>query len=253
MMQDEKMYHIGLNSDMTENAVYAILPGDPQRVKKIATLLDNPHFIARSREYTSYIGYIKNKPVLVMSTGMGGPSAAIAVEELNMTGIKSVIRVGTCGGMQKDVRAGDIVIAHAAVRHDGTSREYIPVEYPAVADLDLTLALRDSAQRFGFSHHTGIVHCKDSFYGQHSPERMPSGEYLKYKWQAWKMGGVLASEMETSAVFTAASVLKMRAAAALLCVWNQDFPDDENNFDTERAIKTVIEAINTDMERSCKS
>jgi uridine phosphorylase len=243
MLPTEKMYHINLDKKMIKSAEYAILPGDPQRVEKIASYLDNPEFLSQSREYTSYLGYIKNKPILVMSTGMGGPSAAIAVEELAMIGIKNIIRVGTCGGMQDYVRSGDIIIASSAVRHEGTSREYMPIEYPAVADFDLTYTLKESAEKLGYNYHIGTVHCKDSFYGQHSPERMPVGDYLKYKWDAFIKGGVLASEMDTASVFTVSSVLRIKSGAVLLCVWNQAHPEDNNDFDTSKAILTAIEAL----------
>ncbi|NLT97304.1 MAG: nucleoside phosphorylase, partial [Christensenellaceae bacterium] len=132
----EALYHIGF--DDTHGAKYAILPGDPGRVEKIAAFLDNPRFYHQNREYTTWLGEIEGQPVLVMSTGMGGPSTAIAVEELYMTGVRTFIRVGTCGGMQTEGMGGDVVIANAAIRMEGTTREYVPVEFPAVADIEVT-------------------------------------------------------------------------------------------------------------------
>lgn len=243
MLPSQKCYHIALNKKIIESAKYAIMPGDPGRVKKIASLLDNPHFITQNREYTSYIGYINNDPVLVISSGMGGPAAAICVEELATCGIENIIRVGTCGGMQPNVRSGDIIIAQAAIRAEGTSREYAPIEFPACADFYITSALISSAKELNAKKHVGIVHCKDSFYGQHSPKSMPVSDELLYKWNAWKACGALASEMETAAVFTVSRIRNIRAGAVLLCIWNQDFPDDENNFDTELESKIAIKAI----------
>ena len=182
-----------------------------------------------------------------MSTGMGGPSTAIAVEELAQIGIEYLIRVGTSGGMQLDVEAGDIVIASSAIRQEGTSKEYVPVEFPAVADIDLVNALRNAANELGLKNHTGVVHCKDSFYGQHSPERMPVGYELQQKWNAWIKAGALCSEMETASLYTVSSCLKIKAAAVLLVIWNQEreaagLPQDKN-FDVDREIKVAIKAL----------
>lgn len=243
----DKMYHIGLGTDDIEGALYAILPGDPGRVPSIAAELEGSKMIGQNREYTSYLGYIAGKPVLVMSTGMGGPSTAIAVEELHMLGIKTCVRVGTCGGMQLDVMPGDLVVVNAAIRMEGTSKEYLPIEYPAVSDLDVTVALREAAGLLGYTSHTGVAQCKDSFYGQHSPDRMPVGYELKDKWSAWIKGGALASEMETAALFTVSSVLRIRAGGIMLCVWNQERRnaglDQNETHDTSRAIKTAVKAI----------
>ena len=182
-----------------------------------------------------------------MSHGIGGPSTAIAVEELAQLGIKTMIRVGTSGGMQQQVRAGDAVIVQAAIRQDGTSREYLPIEYPAVADFDVTAALKQAALRLGQPHHVGVVQCKDSFYGQHSPQRMPVSYELLSKWDAWIQGGALASEMETAALFTVASVLRVRAGAVMLCIWNQErdkagLPHEECH-DTQGVIHLAVQAV----------
>lgn len=246
-MNEDKMYHIGLSKSDIKGAKFAILPGDPGRVEKIAAALDEAEMITSKREYTSYLGKISGQNVLVISTGMGGPSTAICVEELAQIGITHLIRVGTSGGMQLNVNAGDIVIASSAIRQEGTSKEYVPIEYPAVADVDLVVALRDAARELGYSNHTGTVHCKDSFYGQHSPKRMPVAYDLEHKWQAWIKAGVLCSEMETASLFTVASVLKMKAAAVLLVVWNQEKERkglaQETSFDVDKQIFVAIRAI----------
>jgi uridine phosphorylase len=182
-----------------------------------------------------------------MSTGMGGPSTAIGVEELNLIGVKNLIRVGTSGGMQLDVDAGDIVIAQAAVRQEGTSKEYVPVEFPAVADLELTYALQKAATELGYTNHTGVVHCKDSFYGQHNPERMPVSYELLNKWEAWIKAGTLCSEMETASLYTVSSVLGLKASAVLLVVWNQEKEKkglpQETDFDVNKEIFVAIRAL----------
>lgn len=247
MENKEKMYHIGLTKEDLKGAKYAILPGDPGRVSKIAANLTNSYLITTNREYTSYLGEIANEKVLVISTGMGGPSTAICVEELALIGITHLIRVGTCGGMQMDVEAGDIVIASSAIRQEGTSKEYLPIEFPAVADFDLTLALKEAVTELNYPYHIGVVQCKDSFYGQHSPERMPVSYELQNKWQAWIKGGALASEMETSALYTVSSTLRLHAAAVLLVVWNQEREnkglDNNTSFDTEKEIKVAVTAL----------
>lgn len=216
----EAMYHIGF--DATHGAEYAILPGDPGRVEKIAALLENPRFYHQNREYTTWLCELEGEKVLVMSTGMGGPSTAIGVEELYRTGVRTFIRVGTCGGMQPEILGGDVVIATGAIRMEGTTREYVPVEFPAVADIDVSTALITAANKLGYKYHAGIVQCKDSFYGQHNPDRMPIGYDLNQKWRAWIKAGCLASEMESAAMYIVAQILRARAGCVLSVVWNQE-------------------------------
>ena len=201
---------------------YCILPGDPGRVPLIAARLENARPVAQNREFTTYTGTLSGVPVSVTSTGIGGPSAAIALEELVSLGAHTFLRVGTCGGIARQVCAGDLVAALSAVRQEGTSREYAPAEYPASGDFSLLRALDDEARSRGLRCHTGVVQSKDSFYGQHSPERMPVAGELLAKWEAWKRLGVLASEMETAALYTAAASLGVRCAAVFNGLWNQE-------------------------------
>ena len=239
----EAMYHIGF--DDAHNAKYAILPGDPARVEVIASRLDNPRFYHQNREYTTWTGQLEGENVLVMSTGMGCPSTAIGVEELYQTGVGTFLRVGTCGGMAQQVNAGDVVIATGAIRMEGTTREYVPIEFPAVADHDVTHALMEGAKALGFPWHSGIVQSKDSFYGQHDPDRMPIGYALKDKWQAWIRAGCLASEMECAALFIVSQILGARAGGVLSTVWNQETGSTKGGghwHDPARAIDTAIEA-----------
>ena len=244
---NEKMYHINLDKNDIQGAKYAILPGDPDRVPKIAAFFDNPQKIGQKREYVSYLGQLCGENVLCVSTGIGGPSAAICIEELRQLGVETFIRVGTSGGMQLNVNAEDIIVVTGAIRMEGTSKEYLPIEFPAVADLDITCALRDAAKKLGYTYHTGVVQCKDSFYGQHAPHRMPVSYELENKWQAWIKGGCLASEMESAALFTVCAALGAKAGAVMLCVWNQEREklglDQNEEHDTEKAIKTAIEAV----------
>ena len=196
-------YHIGLKQG--DVGKYVILPGDPKRCEKIAAYFEHPVLIADSREFVTYTGTLEGETVSVTSTGIGGPSAAIAMEELFKAGAHTFIRVGTCGGIDTEVQSGDLVIATGAVRAEGTSREYAPIEYPAVANLDVICALREAARDQEIRFHTGVVQSKDSFYGQHDPARMPVSGELEAKWEAWKRLGVLASEMESAALFCCAA------------------------------------------------
>ena len=235
---------------------YVILPGDPKRCEKIAKYFDNPVLIADSREYVTYTGYLNGEKVSVTSTGIGGPSSSIAMEELVRVGADTFIRVGTCGGIDLDVKGGDIVVATGAIRMEGTSKEYAPIEFPAVADLDITNALVKACKNLGVTFHTGVVQCKDSFYGQHSPEKSPVGYELINKWDAWKRLGAKASEMESAALFIVASHLGVRCGSNFLAVANQEREalglDNPAVHDTDMAIKVGIEALKILIEQDRK-
>ena len=243
----EKQYHTNLSKEDLKGARYAIITGDPDRVHIIASYMDNPSFITQKRGYTSYLGYVNNKPVLVISHGIGGPSVAIIVEEIANLGIESIIRVGTSGGIQLNVNAGDLVIANASIRQEGTTRQYAPIEFPAVANFDIVRALKESADELKYPNHIGIVQCKDSFAGQHHPELMPVSYDLETKWEAWKDLGALCSEMETATLYIISSYLKIRSAAILTVVWNQEQKkkgiSQEKNFDTNKEIEVAVNAL----------
>ncbi|MDR2751409.1 MAG: uridine phosphorylase [Clostridiales bacterium] len=249
------MYHVGFDS--TQGAKYALLPGDPGRVEKIASHFDNPRFYCQNREYTTWLGEVGGQTVMAISTGMGGPSTAIAVEELYQVGIRTFIRIGTCGGMALPVMGGDLVIANAAIRMDGTTKEYVPVEFPAVSNLEVTWALVEAAKKSGLGWHAGVVQCKDSFYGQHSPERMPIGYELTQKWDAWVKAGCLASEMESATLFIVSQILGARAGCVLNVVWNKDrekqgLPSPVSH-DTENAVKVAVDAVRLLIEAEAKA
>ncbi len=240
-----KQYHTGVGPG--DIGKYVIMPGDPKRCAKIAEHFDEPKLVADVREYVTYTGFLNGVKVSVTSTGIGGPSASIAITELVKCGAHTFIRVGTCGGMQEDVQGGDIVIATGAVRMEGTSREFAPIEYPAVANLDCTNALVKSAKKLNASHHVGVVQCKDSFFGQHEPEVMPVSYELENKWQAWLRMGCLASEMESAALFIAGQFLRVRVGSCFLVVANQErakkgLPNKQAH-DTELAISVAVEAL----------
>ncbi|MGB4438989.1 MAG: uridine phosphorylase [Sedimentibacter sp.] len=238
-------YHI----DMKKGDVgkYVILPGDPKRCAKIAEHFDNGVLVADHREFVTYTGFLDGEKVSVTSTGIGGPSAAIALEELSNIGADTFIRVGTSGGMDINVMGGDLVIASGAIRMEGTGREYAPMEFPAVANYDVMNALVKASKDLGKKYHVGIVQCKDAYYGQHEPETKPVGYELMNKWNAWLKLGALASEMESAALFIVGAYRRVRVGAILNVVANQERRklgmDDPQEHNTEAAIVTAVEAI----------
>ena len=240
-----RQYHIQVAKG--EVGRYVILPGDPKRCAKIAKYFDDPVLVADNREYVTYTGTLDGVKVSVTSTGIGGPSASIAMEELYRCGADTFIRIGTCGGMQTEVKSGDVIVATGAIRMEGTSKEYAPIEFPAVADLSVTNALVEAAKAEGCQYHTGVVQCKDAFYGQHEPEKMPVSYELTQKWEAWKRLGCLASEMESAALFVVASYLHVRIGSVFLVVANQEREklhlENPVAHDTQAAIKTAVDAI----------
>ncbi len=247
----DKQYHTQVGKG--DVGRYVILPGDPKRCEKIAAHFTDARLIADSREFVTYTGYLGDEMVSVTSTGIGGPSSVIALEELVMAGADTFVRVGTCGGMQEDVKSGDVVIATAAVRMEGTSREYAPIEFPAVADYQVLSCLVEASKNLGLPTHVGVVQCKDSFFGQHSPETKPVSYELLNKWEAWKRLGTLASEMESAAIFVAASALKVRAGSCFLVVANQEREKlglyNPVVHDTECAIQVGVEALRLLIEK----
>ena len=243
--EEGMQYHIGLRKG--DVGKYVILPGDPKRCEKIAKHFDNAKLIADSREYVTYTGYLDGVKVSVTSTGIGGPSASIALEELVRVGADTFLRVGTCGGMQSEIMGGDLVIATGAIRMEGTSKEYAPIEFPAVANLDITNALVQAAKELKKKYHVGIVQCKDAFYGQHEPETKPVDYELINKWNAWVRLGCKASEMESAALFVVGDYLKVRVGSSFLVVANQEREklglENPVIHDTESAIEITIQAI----------
>ena len=245
MQHFEKQYHI----DCAPGDVgrYCILPGDPGRVPAVAALLDGARQGACNREFNVWTGSLLGETVTVCSTGIGGPSAAIAMEELHKCGADTFLRTGTCGGIALEVQAGDVVVATGAVRYEHTSREYAPIEFPAVADFQAANALVEAARALGYPLHTGVVQSKDSFYGQHDPAASPVYYELQQKWESWKRLGVKASEMESAALFVVAAALGCRCGACFHVVWNQEREaaglDQQVSGDTSASVKVSVGAL----------
>ena len=222
MEKEGKQYHVALQRG--DVGKYVLLPGDPGRCEPISRLFDNPRHVATNREYVTYTGTLDGVPVSVTSTGIGCPSAAIALEELVRCGADTFIRVGTSGHIQKDSVSGELAIISAAIRDEGTSRHYMPIEFPAVADLEVVQALQVAAKKLGARSRTGITQSKDSFYGQHEPERMGVANELLARWRAWEIGGAICSEMEASALFVIASMLRLRAGGVMMVHAKEPMP-----------------------------
>ena len=211
----ELLYHVHLKKG--DIGKYVLLPGDPFRTDLIASYFDDAKLVAHNREHKTWTGYLDGVKVSVTSTGMGCPSTAICVEELIAAGADTFIRVGTAGRVADEAfdETLDGVINNAAVRDEGTTIHYIPVEYPAIADRHVVDALSRAAKKCGYNFAEGITQSKDSFYGQHSPESMPAEARLKYRWEAWRRGHVLTSEMECAALFVISSIRGCRASAIM--------------------------------------
>jgi uridine phosphorylase len=219
LVAEGRQYHIACAPG--DVGRYVFLPGDPGRVPLIASFLDDAHPVAQNREYVTYTGSLEGVPVSVCSTGIGSPSAAIAIEELAAVGADTFIRVGRSGGLQPDLPVGSIVVATGAVRDEGTSRAYLPIEFPAVADLSIVIALLEAARALGLTHRHGIIESKDAFYAEVRPHTFPIAEELERRWLAYRRAGVLCSEMEAAALFTIASAIKVRAGCVVQISDNQ--------------------------------
>ena len=245
MQELAKQFHIACAQG--DIGRYCILPGDPGRVPAIAALFDDAKQIAYNREFNVWTGTLLGEKVTACSTGIGGPSASIAMEELHKCGADTFIRTGTCGGIDLNVQSGDVVVATGAIRYEHTSREYAPIEFPAVADFQVTNALVEATKKLGFPLHTGIVQCKDSFYGQHDPAASPVYYELQQKWESWKRLGVKASEMESAALFCCAAALGVRCGSCFHVIWNQEREqaglDQQESHDTALAIDVGVEAL----------
>lgn len=230
---------------------YVLLVGDPARADIIAKRFDDARHISFNREYNIYTGTLEGEPVSVCSTGIGGPSAAIAVEELVRCGAHTMIRVGTSGGMELKARGGDLVVASSAIRAEGTSYEYLPAGYPAAADFQVVRALKDAGDALLAGDerccHVGVVQSKDSFYGEVAPDTMPVAYDLNQRVPAYVQAGCLATEMECAAIFSVGLVRHIRCGAVLTVLWNDGrvkagLPDTHTE-DSSAAIACGIEAI----------
>ncbi len=243
MFNDELKYHVKLRQG--DIGKYVLLPGDPGRCEVIARQFENAVKVAQNREYVTYTGTLLGEKVSVTSTGIGGPSTAIAVEELAMVGAETFIRVGTSGAMHPGIAVGDLAIVTAAIRDEGTTRQYMPVEFPAVANIDVTMALRSAAAKLHFTAHLGVSQSKDSFYGEVEPDRLPLADELRARRKAWIAGGAICSEMEAATVFVVSSILRKRAGGVMLIV-NSEFAETghtQHELILDRLVSTGVEAI----------
>jgi uridine phosphorylase len=247
-MADRK-YHVGLTAE--EVGKYVLYPGDPARTAVIASLFEGAREVAFSREYRTFTGTVAGTPVSAISSGMGGPSVAVGMEELRELGAHTFLRVGTCGATQPEIKMGDLVIATGAVRTEGTGDGYVPKEFPAVADHHVVTALLESARELGAPHHLGIVRAVDALYSDLLPDTMPNGAHLREELAMWARAGVLANDMETSTLFVVASVRRLRAGSLLLCV-DEVGAGEIHHLDPsymERMLKVAIGAIRRLIER----
>lgn len=228
---------------------YVLLPGDPGRCEKIAAHFESPREVAYNREFRTITGTLSGEKVSVVSTGIGNPSAAITIEELKNVGADTMIRVGTSGGMRSDVLPGDLGIIQASIRDEGTTKHYMPAAFPALAHIDVQVALREAAQALGYRAHIGISHSKDSFYGQMEPERMPVAEYLLQRWDAWVKGGTLCAEMESATLFTLGAIYRLRTGSIVLIAMNQGKPELGAVSDVQPMIATAVKALKILIQR----
>jgi len=240
-MEAGKEYHIALSKG--DVGRYVLLPGDPGRTEKIAKYFKNAKEIAFNREYRTFTGEVDGIKISTTSTGIGCPSTAICIEELIKCGADTFIRVGTAGSLQQHVGLGDVVISQAAVREEGTTRQYIPLSYPAVADFEVTSALVEAAKKLNISYHTGIVHCKDAFYTEGAND-LPLAEYNEQMWKAWYRGNVLATSMESAALFVISSIKRVYAGEVLAII-GLTYADKpiEKKVGIDEAIQVAIEGV----------
>lgn len=244
---EDRAYHVRCRRG--EVGRYVLMPGDPKRCELIAQHFEEPVKVSEHREYVTFTGKLDGVTVSVTSTGIGCPSTAIAIEELHALGCDTFIRVGTSGAMQPQIDPGDIVIGTAAIRDEGTTVHYMPIEFPAVADLKTTMALIEGAKRCGVRYHVGVIHTKDSLYGEVEPQRMPVYNRLAERWEAWVKGGAVASEMEAASLFIISSILGARAGCVLLAATNVERSKQAGEFkiieDVSTLIKVAIEGLRT--------
>lgn len=233
--EEGQQYHVELTKgDIGE---YVLLPGDPGRVEMIAGFLDDAKKVAYHREYCTYTGYLNGTKVSITSTGIGSPSTAIAVEELIAVGATTFIRIGTAGMLQDYFKIDDCIIATSSVRNEGTTAQYVPLQYPAVANVEVVNALIEGAKVCKKGYHVGIIESKDAFYAEAEPDNMPMDKKLNDLWSTWKKANVLASEMEAAALFVVSSIRKTRAG----CILNNRGPMEETIGVAIEAMRLLIE------------
>lgn len=250
-MRNEEGLEFHLHIKAGDIGRYVLLPGDPARCEKIAKYFDDAHFVAQNREYVTWTGTLLGEKVSVVSTGIGCPSTAIAIEEMVEVGADTFIRVGSSGAIQPDAHMGDVAIVTAAIRDEGTTSQYLPIEFPAVADLDVVTALRSAARKLGYPYHVGVSQSKDSFYGEVERQRMPLAHQLEERWNAWVAAGAICSEMESAVIFILSSLYRKRAGGTMLMINDSDLGELNQGdsgktmaeFDPDRVIRVAVEGL----------
>ncbi|RIY32136.1 uridine phosphorylase [Psittacicella hinzii] len=249
---ESTVFHLGLNKEVLEGAKIAIVPGDPGRVAKLASYMDNPKPLASNREYTSYLAYVNGVPVVVCSTGIGGPSTSIAVEELAQLGVDTFIRVGTTGAIQENINIGDVIIASGCVRLDGASYHFAPAEFPAVANYEVLHSLVEGAKEAGLTYHVGVTASSDTFYpGQERYDtfRQDVPKHMQGKMALWKQLHVLNFEMEGATLFTQAASQGLKAGMVAGVIVNRtknEIPDEKQaKIVEDNGIKVAVNALKT--------
>jgi uridine phosphorylase len=245
------VYHLDLTQDMLKGATLAIVPGDPGRVERTASMTDRSEFLASHREFTSYLGWFGDTPIVVCSSGIGGPSTSIAVEELAQLGVNTFLRLGTTGGIQPQLSPGDVIVTTGAVRLDGASLHFAPMEFPAVADFACTTALVEAAMAAGIDPHAGITASTDTFYPGQERYDTYSGRVVRRfqgSLEEWQAMGVLNYEMEAATLFTMCASQGLRAGCVAGVLVNRaqtETPDEE----TARRIEATTAAVAIDAAR----
>ena len=244
-IQEKKPIH--LKVEQSDIGKYVFIPGSVERVEKIASCLDNPRVIGRHREFFSMSGMLDGTVVSVVSTGIGGPSTSIVMEELHSMGVHTMVRIGSCASASSISRMGDVIIPKGAVKMEGTSRQYLPIEFPAVPNHRVFSTFVRAAKQSGLPFNTGITITKDSFYTEVTPEAKPVFPLLQYQWNAYEKGGATNTSMECSVIFSIGAVLGIRTASVMICATNyhaysndvKDYPHDWEH----RAINVGIEGM----------
>ncbi|WHL25086.1 MAG: uridine phosphorylase [Candidatus Blochmannia vicinus] len=247
-MSITNVFHLGLKTSDLQGATLAILPGDPNRVKKIASLMNNPKYISSSREFTTWSASINENTIIICSTGIGGPSTSIVVEELSQLGIRIFLRVGTAGAIQKYIKIGDVLIVTAAVRCDGASQHFAPLEFPATADLSCSVALIKAAKKIGIKSHYGLTVSSDTFYPGQERKDTYSGRIIKKlrgSMEEWQNMGVMSYEMESATLLTMCLTQGLRAGVITGIIINRTQQETPNIIGIRNAeymaIKVAIE------------
>lgn len=228
MTSDRRAFHLNIRAADLQGATIALVPGDPGRVEKIAAYLEKPQVIGQSREFKSAIGTHQGRTIAVISTGIGGPSTSICVEELAQMGVRTFIRIGTTGAIQEKIQLGDAIVTQAAVRMDGASHHFAPLEYPATADFFVTRALVDAASHLKARVHVGITASSDTFYPGQERYDTYSGrvrQSLRGSMKEWQALQVLNYEMESATLFTMGASMGLRTGMVAAVIAHRCFSE----------------------------